>query len=612
MDPGQNRAGNGLRANGEQAALPSSFEVDDYFQYPLPVGLFLVDPALSKVRLNTHLAKLLGYSEQSAERLSYQNFLQNLVAKTGYSGFVRENFFERFLVEIENPSLIVTFKDDPERHYKVFIFNNHAQEGLKNFGGVFIDLSADLQVIRQQMKILVDLCQKSRKTSAAAGGNLQALAGNLQTWNVDTVKDFILDTQAQVASLNSTLDLALNFINILYERTYYPETINFRDLLFRIIQDYPGINLYDQDPNYSEKTAIPVHLDPGLTSLAIGYLLDEISAYIQPDDPVDVVLTQDGDRVRVNLQSSRKLQLPGFSSDIAENSQGPLNPTMILAKNIIASQGGEVYLSNHSAEMGMGISVNLNLPIFKGFGRSEKVSLRLTKTPPGTDPGRVILVVPEPEYQLSIQAALAKEGYRVDLAIAGNTALDMVQRINPAAIITSRILPELDGLLLTQGIRRWSAVPIIMISSSSKSADLIQAFEAGVDDYLSEPILVEELILRLRSIIKRNKPSSQAEIPDTYHQGDIRIDFSSGQVWRKGNSLRLTPIEYNLLVYMARQGKQIMTYEQLLDRVWDGPEKGSRQGLFVHIKRLREKIESDPKNPKIIRNKWGVGYEFSP
>jgi two-component system KDP operon response regulator KdpE len=151
-----------------------------------------------------------------------------------------------------------------------------------------------------------------------------------------------------------------------------------------------------------------------------------------------------------------------------------------------------------------------------------------------------------------------------------------------------------------------------MLSASSRSDDLVQAFKAGVDDYLIKPFLIEEIILRLRSIIRRSEGSVQGTIPDIYYSGDIRIDYSLGQVWRKGNPVHLTPIEYNLLVYMTRQGKQIMTYDQLLDRVWEGPEKGSRQGLFVHVRRLREKIETDPKKPRIILNKWGVGYEFNP
>jgi DNA-binding response OmpR family regulator len=188
----------------------------------------------------------------------------------------------------------------------------------------------------------------------------------------------------------------------------------------------------------------------------------------------------------------------------------------------------------------------------------------------------------------------------------------MVQRINPDAVVIDRNLPGMNGLIVVQGIRRWSPVPVIMLSSRAGPDDLVQAFQSGVDDYIKKPFLMDELILRLDACLKRAQSSYRAIIPEIYQSGDIRINYSTRQVWRKGVPVELTPLEYNLLVYMSQQGQQIMPYEQLLERVWEGPEKGTRQGLFVHVRRLREKIEADPEKPQIITNKWGVGYTFSP
>ncbi|RLD07803.1 MAG: DNA-binding response regulator, partial [Chloroflexota bacterium] len=121
-----------------------------------------------------------------------------------------------------------------------------------------------------------------------------------------------------------------------------------------------------------------------------------------------------------------------------------------------------------------------------------------------------------------------------------------------------------------------------------------------------------ELLARAQVCLRRSENARRPLSPDIFLSNLIRLDYSTRQVWIRGNPVDLTPIEYNLLVFMSRQGKQIMPYEQLLDSVWEGPEKGTRQGLFVHVKRLREKIEVDPKNPQIINNKWGVGYVFNP
>jgi two-component system KDP operon response regulator KdpE len=170
----------------------------------------------------------------------------------------------------------------------------------------------------------------------------------------------------------------------------------------------------------------------------------------------------------------------------------------------------------------------------------------------------------------------------------------------------------MDGLLVTQGVRRWSAVPIIMISMRDSMDDLLYAYRLGVDDYLQKPFLIEELLAKVQVSLSRQEAARQSIAPEIYQEGSIRIDRGNRQVWVRGHLVQLTPTEYNLLVYLSRQGRQIIPYELLLEHVWEGPEKGTRQGLFVHVKRLREKIEVDPKNPQILGNKWGVGYVFNP
>ncbi len=612
MDSEQNIIKNALQQGVNSTPLTTSDTGELLPEISLPAGIFYVDAAKNKVKLNTHLAGMLGVPAEDAGILSYQMFIQRLFSNTDNPGLYRAEFNENILNISKNPSLVISFKDLPGKLYKIFLYDDPSVIGTDNFGGLLVDLSADQRILKQQMSVLAELCQQTRKISAAAAGNLQALTGNINTWNDKLVEEFLLDTGIQIISLNEKLDLVLNFINILYDRSLFPESINLWELMREIVQEYPDLDLYIKGSASPEKPFIPVHVDPVITKLALEYLLDEISKHVQADHPVDVVIALEDLCVKVNMQGSRTLPLPGFSSETDEEVQSPVIPTVMLAKNIIISQGGTIRIKRHPAEQGTGISVNINLPLHKDLESGRKSNIRLPEQKDGQGSGRVLLAESQSEYQLSIQEALNKEGYRVDLAIEGNTALDMVQRINPVAVLAAKNLPGMNGVLLTQGIRRWSAVPIIMLSSSSRSDDLVQAFQAGVDDYLIKPFLVEELILRLRSIIRRSEGSTQETIPDIYHSGDIRIDYSLGQVWRKGNPVHLTPIEYNLLVYMTRQGKQIMTYDQLLDRVWEGPEKGSRQGLFVHVRRLRDKIETDPKNPRIILNKWGVGYEFNP
>ena len=151
-----------------------------------------------------------------------------------------------------------------------------------------------------------------------------------------------------------------------------------------------------------------------------------------------------------------------------------------------------------------------------------------------------------------------------------------------------------------------------MISSRTNPDDLTHAFQTGVDDYIRKPFQIEELLVRIQATIRRGQNTDQVFTPDIFSAGDVRINYSTHQVWIRASQVELTPIEYNLLSYMSRHQRQVLSYDQIIERAWEGPEKGTRQGLFVHIRRLREKIELDIKDPKIITNKWGVGYIFSP
>jgi DNA-binding response OmpR family regulator len=287
-----------------------------------------------------------------------------------------------------------------------------------------------------------------------------------------------------------------------------------------------------------------------------------------------------------------------------------LTPRLYLAWRLISSQGGDFAIRKVAEEQLPGYWIEVTFhqvseqepePILKREFASRELSS-----------GRILVADAQPEYQALFRKQLGERGYRVDLASNGSAALDMVQVMNPDLVVVDRHLPGLDGILVTQGIRRWSSVPIIMISSTADADDLVHAFQIGVDDYLAKPFLVDEILARIVANLRRGKDSSQAFTPEVFQAGDVRINYSTRQVWLRGRPVDLTPTEYNLLSYMSRHQKQIMAYEQLIERAWEGPDKGTRQGLFVHIRRLRKKIELDPDHPQIIQNKWGVGYIFSP
>jgi DNA-binding response OmpR family regulator len=135
----------------------------------------------------------------------------------------------------------------------------------------------------------------------------------------------------------------------------------------------------------------------------------------------------------------------------------------------------------------------------------------------------------------------------------------------------------------------------------------VSALEAGADDHIGKPYRLEELLARLEALLRRAGGAEQ-QGADIFQSRDLRIDYGARLVWVRGEQLSLTPIEYTLLETLSRHQNQVLSYQQLIERAWEGPDQGTRQGLFVHISRLREKIERDPENPVLIKNRWGVGY----
>jgi two-component system KDP operon response regulator KdpE len=173
-------------------------------------------------------------------------------------------------------------------------------------------------------------------------------------------------------------------------------------------------------------------------------------------------------------------------------------------------------------------------------------------------------------------------------------------------------LPDLDGLSVCRDIRRWSNVPILMLTSKTSQEDLIAALDAGADDYLTKPFQRPELLARMRALIRRGGQGKlDARNGDRFRAEGMVIDYPQRQVWRGGDLIDLTPTEFDLLAFLSRHRNQVLSHEQLIGHVWGGM-RGTRHTLFVHINRLRNKIEPDPQSPRFIVTRWGVGYVFLP
>lgn len=224
-----------------------------------------------------------------------------------------------------------------------------------------------------------------------------------------------------------------------------------------------------------------------------------------------------------------------------------------------------------------------------------------------------ILVV-EDERSISevVSLYLKRAGYTVRTAYDGKAAVAAIEEKMPDLIVLDLMLPHVDGMEITRWIRSLgSDTPIIMLTARREEADRIAGLESGADDYVIKPFSPAELVSRVRAVLRRSRGNAaNAEKPLEF--GDLKINPHTRLVTINGKEITLTVTEFDLLWLLARHPRQVFTRDQLLNRVWDLTDYVDPSTVTVHVRRLREKIESDPATPRYVQTVWGVGYKFEP
>ncbi len=222
----------------------------------------------------------------------------------------------------------------------------------------------------------------------------------------------------------------------------------------------------------------------------------------------------------------------------------------------------------------------------------------------------ILVVDDEPHVRRLVKANLESSGYKVLTAADGQEAIEAVEQETPDLVILDLMLPKLDGYAVCRRIREFSTVPIIMLTARSAEVDLIHGFDVGADDYLTKPFAVNELLVRVRAVLKRSKWPEEVLARQDFRAGPIEIDFAQHRVSVDGKAVRLTPTEYRLLTYLASNANRVIVHRELLRAVW-GPEYGEEtEYLRVYVRYLRQKLEPDPSKPRYIVTQPGAGYMF--
>ncbi len=225
----------------------------------------------------------------------------------------------------------------------------------------------------------------------------------------------------------------------------------------------------------------------------------------------------------------------------------------------------------------------------------------------------VLLVVEdEPSIAEVVSLYLKRAGYQVKVLGDGQSALDLMKQELPDLLILDVMLPQVDGLTIIRWLRDRSDVPVIMLTARREESDRIAGLEMGADDYVVKPFSPQELVSRVRAVLRRTKSPPKNGLEKPLDIGALHIDPQTHLAAFGDRELELTVKEFDLLDWLAHHPRQVFSREQLLEAVWGLSDFIDPSTVTVHIRRLREKIESDPSNPEHLLTVWGVGYKFGP
>jgi DNA-binding response OmpR family regulator len=226
--------------------------------------------------------------------------------------------------------------------------------------------------------------------------------------------------------------------------------------------------------------------------------------------------------------------------------------------------------------------------------------------------GRVLVVDDEKLIVKGLKYSLEQDGMEVDAAYDGQEAVDKIRENAYDMVLLDIMLPVLDGMQVCQQVREFSQVPIIMLTAKGDDMDKILGLEYGADDYITKPFNILEVKARIKAILRRNAKNEPAvAAPSVIEAGDMKVDCDGRRVFISGKEINLTAKEFDIIELLVKNPGKVYGRDALLKLVWGEDYPGDARTVDVHVRRLREKIEENPSDPKYVHTRWGVGYYYN-
>ncbi|MHB8808207.1 MAG: response regulator transcription factor [Anaerolineaceae bacterium] len=223
---------------------------------------------------------------------------------------------------------------------------------------------------------------------------------------------------------------------------------------------------------------------------------------------------------------------------------------------------------------------------------------------------KILVIEDEERMARFVRLNLEQDGFQVNEALTGREGLDKLRTFMPDLILLDIMLPDLDGFELLKMIREIDTVPVIMLTAKGEEEDKVRGLELGADDYITKPFSPRELVSRVKAVLRRIESTSVNSDELIEVDDRLKIDFNRREIWVEGKLVKLRPTEYRLLYHLVQNAGWVLTYDQILSRVWGYEYRDEPHYVRLYINYLRQKLEKDPSNPKYVLTERGVGYRF--
>lgn len=587
----------------------------------LPIGLIIFDAEDQIREINPALEALLSIDADRLADEHYQSFFA-ILSKRSTEPEIAERALENAARALsDKPVVELELAGETSRFVELSLFSLDLRSQDRSGWAILIeDVTDQRDRISWKLELLSILAHDLRTPLATLKGHSSALLANYRRWGDSMVLEFLEALDDGTDELIRQVDRSLALTRVEAGRLgLRPEATRVRDLVDGAIERMAG-GLTEAQIELRLPSDLPdVRVDPARIEEVLVNLLDNAVRYGEPQVGITIAAQARDTLVEVSVMD-RGPGVPEDKSEVifqkygqVQSGQGGSGLGLFICRRIVEAHGGSIWVESPPKSEQHGSRFVFTLPTLPEQIPDARVSPVPAREHTGAlADARILIVEDEPDLQTLLRAILVEAGYKIQLASDGSSAVDIVSASEPDLILLDWILPRMDGLSVCRAIRRWSQVPILVTTSQAGQGDLIEALDAGADDYLTKPFQSEELLARIRALLRRAQrdPTSGGQPDGQLRAGPLELNLARRQVRLRGREVQLTPTEFDLLAHLARHHRQVLTHNQLISEVW-GPEGGSRHSLFVHINRLRSKLEDDPKDPRFIKTRWGVGYSFA-